>query len=63
MSKRMIVLTGVEKYGAGSSPSGTHHGGWEGLGKDGGESAPHFPLGQMFPWEVIQYLPLAGRIE
>ncbi|MBE0460472.1 MAG: hypothetical protein IBX60_02390 [Candidatus Aminicenantes bacterium] len=27
----------IEKYGDGSSPSEAHCGGWEGLGKDGGE--------------------------
>jgi len=29
----------IEKYGNGSSPSEAHCGGWEGLGKDGGEPA------------------------
>jgi len=29
----------IEKYGDGSSPSEAHCGGWEGLGKDGGEPA------------------------
>jgi len=28
----------IEKYGDGSSPSEAHCGGWEGLGKDGGET-------------------------
>jgi len=29
----------IEKCGDGSSPSKAHCGGWEGLGKDGGEPA------------------------
>jgi len=29
----------IEEYGAGSPPSEAHCGGWEGLGKDGGEPA------------------------
>ncbi|MEA2006523.1 MAG: hypothetical protein U9O50_09750 [Acidobacteriota bacterium] len=29
----------IEKCGDGSSPSEAHCGGWEGLGKDGGEPA------------------------
>jgi len=35
----------MEKCSAGSSPSEAHGGGWEGLGKDGGEPA----LGQITP--------------
>jgi hypothetical protein len=30
----------IEKCDAGSSPSDAYGGGWEGLGKDGGEPAP-----------------------
>jgi hypothetical protein len=29
----------IKKFGADSSPSEAHCGGWEGLGKDGGEPA------------------------
>ncbi|MDH4217191.1 MAG: hypothetical protein OEW23_00265 [Candidatus Aminicenantes bacterium] len=32
----------IEKCGAGSPPSEAHCGGWEGLGKDGGEPAKPF---------------------
>ncbi|MDH4220868.1 MAG: hypothetical protein OEZ52_13675 [Candidatus Aminicenantes bacterium] len=33
----MEISNLIEKCGAGSPPSEAHCGGWEGLGKDGGE--------------------------
>ena len=32
---------------AGSLPSGSHGGGWEGLGEDGGEAVPDFSVRRM----------------
>jgi len=35
---------GVIYHGDGSPPSEAHGGGWEGLGKDGGEPSMHFSI-------------------